>query len=391
MPSVMSALAPVAQQAKRFGVHLAKRAVKGVFDRLRGIEGLPLARGKLSGGDVIAGHLMDFDGAAFRQSFWVREELAAEGTDGVPHRPVETYHLLLDTTDPRFCCRNNLVTGPGNIILYEDECAFEHMSVRGRLLERPRRVAGTVAYLSNTTPDNYYHWLCLTLPLVGLYRTRLGVEPDHYYTGRPLTPWHLETLARAGITPDRVLSEPVCADRLVADIANRKGAVDTAMLAFTRNCFVESRTKPSRRLFVGRRNTRHRRFLNESQCADHAARYGFEYVTMEGRSVAEQARLFAEADFVIGPHGAALTNLLFASPSTRALEILPYRPRLPFREGDPLLTCFREIAAFVGCPYRALIGEITPALRHQRLLEADFTLDFDRFRDRLAEMLDDRP
>ena len=40
-------------------------------------------------------------------------------------------------------------------------------------------------------------------------------------------------------------------------------------------------------------------------------------------TVASQARLFANATAIIGVHGAALTNLLFAQPGTKVIELFP--------------------------------------------------------------------
>ena len=43
---------------------------------------------------------------------------------------------------------------------------------------------------------------------------------------------------------------------------------------------------------------------------------------MDGRSVAEQAELFASAEVVVGTHGAALANLVFCRPGTVVVELM---------------------------------------------------------------------
>jgi glycosyltransferase involved in cell wall biosynthesis len=374
-------------------ISLGKRAAKGaigpVFDQLRRFGSLPLASGKVSAAEVLAGAHPNVDRADFRHSFSVREEVADDGIEA-PHRPIDTFHFLLDTRDPRYSFRNNVVIGPGNAVIYEDSIPLEEMSVRLRLLERPRRISGTVGYLSNTDPANYYHCLCLMLPLIGIYRDRLAVDPDYYYVGRPINPFHLETLARLDIRPERVLSHAVAADRLVADMPDRKrraGAVDRAMLGFSRRLYFEKpSTAPVRRLFLGRGPGSRRRLANEDQFIEHAARYGFENIGMDGRSVAEQARLFAEAAFIIAPHGAALTNILFATPDACVLELLFARASSVAIEA-PVLTAFREISAFVGCRYDCIFGEPAPGQRHVSQSDADFAISFDLFRDKLDAML----
>lgn len=374
----------------RRGRDAAKRATAWLMDRARGVDGLPLAAGKVLASDILAGTYPSIDLADFRHSFLAKEDIPDDGID-VPHRPVNTFHLLLDSRDPRYSCRNHVVIGPGRMVLYEDGIPFEEMSVRLRLLEWPRRVSGTVAYLSNTDSDNYYHWLALVLPLIGIYRERLGFEADFYYVGRPIKPFHLETLARAGVGAERVVSDAVVADRLVADFADRKrreGAVDRAMLGFTRGLYFERpAAPPMRRIFVGRRDAAHRHLANEAECAEYAARHGFEDVSMEGRTVAEQGRLFAEAAFIVGAHGAALTNLLFATPGCHVLELMPARPSPSAAISAPLLTAFREISAFVGCRHECIFGEALPGQRHLAQSHADFAISFDEFRDKLEAMM----
>ena len=50
------------------------------------------------------------------------------------------------------------------------------------------------------------------------------------------------------------------------------------------------------------------------------ARYGFETVYLETMSISDQVRLFQTAEFIIGPHGAGLANLLFCEPGTKVIE-----------------------------------------------------------------------
>lgn len=54
-----------------------------------------------------------------------------------------------------------------------------------------------------------------------------------------------------------------------------------------------------------------------------ASRYGFEAVSPENLSLCDQARLFSDAEVIIGPSGAAWVGLLFAKKGTRALSWLP--------------------------------------------------------------------
>ena len=42
---------------------------------------------------------------------------------------------------------------------------------------------------------------------------------------------------------------------------------------------------------------------------------------MDGRTVAEQAQLFSEANVVIGPNGSALANMIFAAPGSVMIEL----------------------------------------------------------------------
>lgn len=82
------------------------------------------------------------------------------------------------------------------------------------------------------------------------------------------------------------------------------------------------RPKPrGRRLFIVRETKGRRQLLNQDEVAKELEAEGFETVDPGTLPIKEQMQLFAESEFVIGVHGAALTNFLFVPPSCRVVEL----------------------------------------------------------------------
>lgn len=78
---------------------------------------------------------------------------------------------------------------------------------------------------------------------------------------------------------------------------------------------------PTRRIYISRSDTRKRRIVNEAEIWKSFEARGFEEVAAAKLSFRDQVALFAEAEMVAGPHGAGFSNLVFAPPGTRVLEI----------------------------------------------------------------------
>jgi capsular polysaccharide biosynthesis protein len=81
-----------------------------------------------------------------------------------------------------------------------------------------------------------------------------------------------------------------------------------------------------RRLYLTRRGTGWRRLTNEAGLEETLVARGYEVVAPEELSVAEQIRLFADAEVVVAPHGSALTNILFARSCTVVELVNPAYP-----------------------------------------------------------------
>ena len=108
-----------------------------------------------------------------------------------------------------------------------------------------------------------------------------------------------------------------------------------------------------RRLFVSRGSAASRRVVNEAALEPVLTEHGFEIVDPAGMSVAEQVKLFSQARFVAGPHGAGLTNLLFSAPGTRVVEIFA----APAAQG---VSNYRVLASHCGMPYGRLLAKPVP-------------------------------
>ena len=80
-----------------------------------------------------------------------------------------------------------------------------------------------------------------------------------------------------------------------------------------------------RRIFVSRKSNR--RIVNMSEIESIFIKYGFEIVYCEEMSFIEQVQLFNNAEFVAGPTGAALTNILFCNPGTKFICLIPKKAR----------------------------------------------------------------
>ena len=253
-------------------------------------------------------------------------------------RELQTFRIrcetvLLDIQDRRFSFRNRLLHDPTLNAFFSE--TFPEQAVLGFRRFAPRRcldLQGTIGYLSNTWIENYYHWMQLTLPLLRLYRKMVSdAKFDYFYVGEgPQSRFQSETLARLGIEEWRVVREPCRGDRLICGFyLHRPQHFGLRYRDIWGHRFVsglypgDNAELPLRLLYVRRGRDRTRATINESELICYLERRGFVAVAMDGLSVGQQAKLFANARAVVATHGAALTNLLFARPSTKVIEIFP--------------------------------------------------------------------
>jgi hypothetical protein len=201
--------------------------------------------------------------------------------------------------------------------------AFNHPGL-GRL----ERLAGTWATL--VVPAaliNVGHWLMDGVIRIAVLEAA-GLAKETGFIVPEMLPRNLQPLEALGYAPERcvgLLNGHLEADRLlVPSYLSVPGSIRPWGARWLRSRLgVEGRPIGKRKLWISRSRARYRRLLNESEILGILEPLGFEKVELETLSFRQQVDLFAQADVVAGPHGAGMTNLLFAPHGTRVLEIFP--------------------------------------------------------------------
>lgn len=105
------------------------------------------------------------------------------------------------------------------------------------------------------------------------------------------------------------------------------------------------------RVYISRSDTQNRRLVNEEGIESYLKQRGFEIVSFTGKDLAFQINTMASADYIVGPHGAGLTNVIFCKPGARILE---------FQSPNHFNWCMGRSASLAKAYYGAVVGEMRP-------------------------------
>jgi hypothetical protein len=195
--------------------------------------------------------------------------------------------------------------------------------------------------------ENYYHWF-----LDGL--TRLANLSEFPLKCRILIPaglsdFALQSIRLLGLT-DRMVEtsgQDLRIERYwFSGPTMLSGCPDPFGVTWLREQFLKGQApKRHRRLYLERRAAT-RKLTNSKELGAIFKKQGWDVVDPSELCLDEQIQIFRESLMVAGVHGAALTNLLWAAPGTRVLELMPSGRR----NG-----CYAGIASVIGLPHQSLV------------------------------------
>ena len=270
---------------------------------------------------------------------------------------------VLQLSDGRCWGTNGTILSADRILLSDVSREFgqkEHRMFRRRFIPQPSHYDSNIAVAATAGASLYYHWMFDVLPRLWLLE-KAGVTPhlDKIILPRLTHAYEAETLQKMGIDPDTYLISEhsnfhvSAAHLFVPSLPSPLGTVSPWVCDFLRDLYgvdknrVHARTA-TRKLYVTRRLAQRRRVINEDELLHHLEELGFEVVECELLTVAQQAKLFAEARIVVAPHGGGLSNLVFCPPGVTVVELFPSSFVVP---------CFWILANAVNLNYWYMIDQ----------------------------------
>jgi len=300
-------------------------------------------------------------------------------------------------------------TPPGGLALFEEACAlaggvlitrdgavvaetatycggtagpfvWRHGELLARIwpLTSIRFVPGDSVYLQQAFDDDYARWLVEVLPrvavaaqFVDLSRFKFAITRMDGDMGQIMR----EGLALFGVKPGQIVEidrAPVMFERLLYPLPVAihpwvKSPNAIAVLESLPDRIGAARDGP-KRIYVTRNAGQTRRLTNEEAVIDALRPLGFVVVDPGRWSFAEQIRLFAGAERIVGNCGAGLTNLVFASRGVRVVAL-----NSPFMQDD----FFWDLTELKQGRFYSLHG-VSPD--PERRPKSDFSIDLAAFK-----------
>jgi len=302
--------------------------------------------------------------------------------------------------DARVWGDEGAVVAPDGALLADVSAAFarppeRHPIFAAAPLPAPRPLPGRSLLLTARGGfRNYYHWLLDVLPRLHLAEAagwRLA-DFDHVIVSSQRLPYQRETLRRLGVARRQVVEsvrEPhLLAEELVLpSLARHQGETMPWSVGWLGRVFAPELGAAGRvpgggrRLYSSRGDARYRRVENEAELWGALRGLGFERVEAAALTVSEQARVFGEADVVVGAHGANLTNVVFCPAGAHVVEIFSPTYVIPPVWG---------LCTLKGLQYSYVVGEGEDFPQEEDRLDLlpDVRVDVEKVLRLLARVLD---
>ena len=205
--------------------------------------------------------------------------------------------------------------------------SLNHYLIKNQYIKKPKYFKGRVGCAASKGSKTYYHWMFDVLPRVMLLleHDKIDYLIVNTFGGRLQEILYPLLEAVKIIEPDEV-SHYECEKLIVPSLVGYSGqptsrACELILKAY-QNTYrdIDSKSK-NRFIYVSRNKAKGRNLIEEDSLVKELSKIGFTVVHLERMHWSEQIRIFSNASFIVAPHGAGLSNLIFCKEGTKVVEI----------------------------------------------------------------------
>ena len=205
-----------------------------------------------------------------------------------------------------------------------------------------KKIDGIVLSLAQGASGNknYFHWMFDILPKIKIVLSYFSIKEIDYFYMPALQNFQIRILNILGVKKFKIIDsnkfKHIQATKIIVPehpwynknkIFDQVDKLPTWIVKWLRSSFLEKGKSNSKNknFFIDRSETKnkHCQLINNDQIKKILLKKGFKAIKVGKYNFVNQITLFSNADIIIGPHGAAFTNLIFCKPNTKVIEIKP--------------------------------------------------------------------
>ena len=230
--------------------------------------------------------------------------------------------------------------------------------------------------------NNYFHFLFDILTKLKIYEERFSLSDIDYFYVPGINSWQKQILSLFKINEKKLIDSNkyrhIKAREIIAVdhpwyksgyIQKEIKKLPEWSIFFLRNKFLDLRKKfqASKKIFIDRSDSlyKHCKLINNQEVIEYLEKKGFKSYQTSKLDFCEQIYLFENAEIIISPHGAALTNIIFSKPGMRLFELIP--------KNHGSVKCER-ISSFLGFNYTRI--NLDPIINDKN--EGDIKIELDQ-------------
>lgn len=176
--------------------------------------------------------------------------------------------------------------------------------------------------------SNYYHWHMFALARLLVLKQKNLLEDSLVFLPKKYASYKfvLPSLEKLGVKKEQIVFLPKKSNIKVAEVAvvtmSQQQPIAFQWLRQLLTANIKSDLNFGERIYISRAGQLLRFVENEEEVVKLLEKYGFKKLLMDQFSYDEQVAICSKAKYIVGPHGAGFTNVLFMSEGSALLELL---------------------------------------------------------------------